>query len=231
MKSDRAKLRIAGVLYLSAFIAYGIGTVMVTGIIEATNPVVELTFKKTQFITGAALMLLNSAIVASIGLLLFPMLVRFKRTIAWSYLATRAIEAVALAAGVMSLLLLVIADNRVTREGIMTASRGNFFAYQIGMAVLGFGSLFFCALLYRCHIVPRFLAAWGFVGYAVFFAGAVLEIAGLRYGIMMSIPGGLFEIAFGIWLIAKGFDNTRAVVWPNTSLKPTPLRGAAELGR
>ena len=210
MKSDRAKLRIAGVLFLSAFLAYGIGAGMVTGSIETTNPAVELTLKRAQFITGAMLMLVNSAIVVSIGLLLLPMLVRFNRAVAWSYLAARAIEAIALAVGVMSLLLLVTAENPVTQTAIMTASRGNFLAYQTGMAVLGFGSLFFCALLYRCRIVPRFLAAWGFVGYAVFFAGAVLEIAGLPYGIMLSIPGGLFEIAFGIWLIAKGFDNTRA---------------------
>ena len=209
MKSDRTKLRIAGVLFLAAFLAYGIGTGMVTGIIEASNPIVELTFKRSQFITGAALMLVNSAIVASIGLLLLPILVRFNRAIAWSYMAARAIEAVALAAGVMGLLLLVTAEGPVTQTAIMTADRGNFFAYQTGMATLGFGSLFFCALLYRYRIVPRLLAAWGFVGYAVFFAGAVLELAGLPYGIMLSIPGGLFEIAFSIWLIAKGFNNTR----------------------
>ena len=208
MKSDRTKLRIVGVLFLAAFLAYGIGTGMVAGIIEASNPVIELTFKRSQFITGAALMLVNSAIVASIGLLLLPILVRFNRAIAWSYMAARAIEAVALAAGVMGLLLLVTAEGPVTQTAIMTADRGNFFAYQTGMATLGFGSLFFCALLYRYRIVPRLLAAWGFVGYAVFFAGAVLELAGLPYGIMLSIPGGLFEIAFGIWLIAKGFNNT-----------------------
>ena len=209
MKSDRTKLRIVGVLFLAAFLAYGIGTGMVAGIIEASNPVIELTFKRSQFITGAALMLVNSAIVASIGLLLLPILVRFNRAIAWSYMAARAIEAVALAAGVMGLLLLVTAEGPVTQTAIMTADRGNFFAYQTGMATLGFGSLFFCALLYRYRIVPRLLAAWGFVGYAVFFAGAVLELAGLPYGIMLSIPGGLFEIAFSIWLIAKGFNNTR----------------------
>jgi len=87
MKTDRAKLRIAGVLFLSAFLAYGIGMGMVTGIIEATNPTVELALKRAQFITGAALMLVNSVIVASIGLLLLPILVRFNRAIAWSYLA------------------------------------------------------------------------------------------------------------------------------------------------
>lgn len=144
-----------------AFLAYGIGTGMVTGVLEATNPVVEFTLKRTQFIAGAALMLLNSAIVASIGLLLLPLLVRYNRVIAWSYLAARAIEAVALATGVMSLLLLVATKSPVTQTVIVTASRGNFVAYQTGMAVLGFGSLFFCALLYRCRLVPRFLAAWG----------------------------------------------------------------------
>ena len=197
-------------MFLLAFLAYGIGTGMVTGVLEATNPVGEFTLKRAQFIAGAALMLLNSAIVASIGLLLLPLLVCYNRAIAWSYLASRAIEAVALATGVMSLLLLVATKSPVTRTVIVTASRGNFVAYQTGMAVLGFGSLFFCALLYRCRLVPRLLAAWGFVGYAIFFMGAVVEIAGLPYGVMLSIPGGLFEIVFGIWIIAKGFDNARA---------------------
>ena len=165
MKSDKTTLRIIGVLFLSAFLAYGIGTGMVTGIIEATNPVDELTMKISQFTTGAVLMLVNSAMVASIGMLLLPLLGRFSRAIAWSYLAVRTVEAAALAASVMSLLFLVSADVPVTQAEIVTASRGNFFAYQIGMAVLGFGSLFFCVLLFRRRIVPRFLAVWGFVGY------------------------------------------------------------------
>jgi len=214
MKSDRAKLRRVGVLFLSAFFAYGLGTGMVAGVIEAANPVVALTFNKAQFVTGATLMFLNSAIVTSIGLFLLPILARFNRAMAWFYLAARALEAVALAFGVMGLLLLVIADSPVTQAAIITARRNNFVAYQTGMAVLGFGSLFFCAMLYRYRVVPRFLAVWGFVGYAVFLAGAVLEIAGRPYGLMLSIPGGLFELAFGIWLIAKGFDNTGAAVLP-----------------
>jgi len=92
--------------------------------------------------------------------------------------------------------------------------------------VLGFGSLFFCALLYRCRLVPRFLAAWGFVGYAICFMGAVVAIAGLPYGIMLSIPGGLFEITFGVWLIPKGFDNARAVAWQNKAFERAAPRAA-----
>ena len=89
---------------------------------------------------------------------------------------------------------------------------------------LGLGSLFFCYLLFRSNLVPRFLAVWGLVGYAIFATGCVLEILGFAgTGLVATIPGGLFEIFFGIWLIAKGFNpsaitigaaNTAGVVTP-----------------
>ena len=33
----------------------------------------------------------------------------------------------------------------------------------------------------------------------------MLEILGCNVGVALSIPGGVFEIAFGVLLIAKGF--------------------------
>jgi hypothetical protein len=85
------------------------------------------------------------------------------------------------------------------------AVNGNFMAYNVAMVGLGLGSLFFCYLLFRSNLVPRFLAVWGFVGYAIFESGCVLEILGFAgTGLVATIPGGLFEIFFGIWLIAKG---------------------------
>jgi hypothetical protein len=67
--------------------------------------------------------------------------------------------------------------------------------------------------------VPKFLAVRGLAGYAIFPAGAILEILGHNAGVALSIPGGLFEIAFGILLIAKGFPKRRAATttgWPAT---------------
>jgi hypothetical protein len=54
--------------------------------------------------------------------------------------------------------------------------------------------------------VPRFLAAWGLLGYAVLMTGSIAEIFGLHIGLVFSIPGGLFELVLGVWLIAKGFE-------------------------
>ena len=91
------------------------------------------------------------------------------------------------------------------------------------MAGLGVGSLFFCALLYRTPLVPRFLAVWGFVGYAAFAGGSLTELAGVAgAGIIGAVPGGLFEIFFAFWLILKGF--TRQPATTSTVMAPEPAR-------
>ena len=83
---------------------------------------------------------------------------------------------------------------------------------QVAEAGLGFGSLFFCDLLFRTGLVPRFLAVWGFIGYACFVGGALLELFGVAgAGLVGAIPGGLFELTFGIWLIARGVASTATV--------------------
>ena len=61
--------------------------------------------------------------------------------------------------------------------------------------------------MYRSNLVPRFLAGWGVVGYVIFAAGSLLEILGVAgAGMVAVVPGGLFEVFFAIWLIAKGFN-------------------------
>lgn len=58
---------------------------------------------------------------------------------------------------------------------------------------------------------------YGLAGYALFLAGAMLEVLGHNVGVALSIPGGTFEIALGALLIAKGFPRSRAETvkdWP-----------------
>ena len=45
------------------------------------------------------------------------------------------------------------------------------------------------------------------VGYALLAAGAMLELVGLGLGQVLTIPGGLFEMALGITLLARGFPE------------------------
>lgn len=123
--------------------------------------------------------------IVNIGLpvLMAPILKPFNKVLSYGYLS----------AGITATVIIII------------GSIGNFYAYQIGMAIWGFGGLMFCYLLYISKLVPRGLSVWGFVGYIVFIAGTISELFGYPIGVQLAIPGGLFEITLSIWLIIKGF--------------------------
>ena len=194
--SVRRTARIVGVLFLAGYLAYGVGSVIATGNADRSG-------STALFVTGAALMLLNSAFVIGIGVLMFPILRAHNKAIAAGYLGTRIFEGVGLAIGVVSLI--VVADSAA-------AIHANSVSYNVAEAGLGIGSLFFCALLFRTGLVPRFLAVWGFIGYACFAVGNLLELFGVAgAGLVGAIPGGLFELTFGVWLIARGFASTATV--------------------
>src|SRR5918911_1106350 len=194
--SVRRTARIVGVLFLAGYLAYGVGSLIAGNVRSA-----DRSGSTTLLVTGAALMLLNSAFVIGIGVLMVPILRAHNPAIAAGYLGTRIFEGVVLAIGVVSLIVL-------TGSAAIDA---NSVCYNVAEAGLGIGSLFFCALLFRTGLVPRFLAAWGLIGYACFAGGNLLELFGVAgAALVSSIPGGLFELTFGIWLIAKAFRSTSA---------------------
>ena len=149
-------------------------------------------------------MLSNSAIVIAIGLLLRSTLASANAKIANTYVAARASEGIALAVGAFALMSLAFSADSLSLSHVASARRINFFGYQAGMLALGAGSVPFCLLLLKQRFVPGWLALWGIIGYAIFATSALLELLGLPYGIALSVPGGLFELVYGIWLIAKG---------------------------
>ena len=179
--------RLVGTLMLAAFLLYGIGTSLATA---ATQGSAALSI-------GVAMMLLNTVAVIAIGALVLPILRPHSAAVAVGYLATRVFEGALLAVGAIALV-----------TGAVTTS---VLAYNVAMAGLGIGSLFLCAVLYRAQLVPGFLAVWGFIGYAAFAAGCVLELLGIAgAGLPATIPGGLFELFFATWLLVRGFGSPAA---------------------
>src|SRR3954462_2278591 len=196
--SVRRTARIVGVLVLAGYL-YGVGSLVATGIVDSG----ERGDSTALFVAGIALMLLNSAVLIGIGVVLFPILRAHSKAIAVGYLGTRIFEGVVLALGVVSLVVLTSSD----------AIDANAAFYSVAEAGLGIGSLFFCALLFRTGLVPRWLAAWGLIGYACFAAGNLLELFGVAgAALVAAVLWGLFELTFAIWLIVRGFASTGTVV-------------------
>src|SRR3954467_4366674 len=199
--SVRRTTRIVGVLFLAGFLAYGVGNLIATGIVRSA----DRSGSTALFVSGAALMLLNSAFVIGIGVLMFPILRAHNTVTAAGYLGTRIFEGVGLAIG-FGCLVVATGSQAIDANAVF---------YSVAEAGLGIGSLFFCALLFRTELVPRWLAGWGFIGYACFAAGNLLELVGVTgAGLIGAIPGGLFELTFGIWLVARGFASTATVRSP-----------------
>ena len=220
--SLRATGRIVGALFLSALFLYGGGNFLVLSAVGDDTAVPANATSLAQLCAGSALLLLNSAAVVTIGALAFRVLRREHRGTANLYLGTRTVEAVLLALAPLGTLMLALSGSgqpgfaRTLVENAETA-------YSVAMSTLGVGSIFFCWVLLKSGLLPRILAAWGIVGYAIFALGSVLELSGYGVGLVMSLPGGLFEVAAGFYLLVKGFRwlNPDGALSPDDTVSTT----------
>jgi hypothetical protein len=163
------------------------------------------------------------------GVLMYPILRPRNERIAVGYLAFRIVDAVFIAVMIVFILLQIplaseyikaIAPHNVYLQALSTIfAQVSLYAYHIGMFALGIASLMLCYTLYRAKLVPRFLAVWGLIGYAVILGGSVLELLGFNLMVIHTIPGGLWELFIGGWLIVKGFNSSAFV--PQTTRSST----------
>lgn len=229
--SNRTSGRIVGAFFLLAFVFYGAGSALVDAGSGAPAVLTDVAANQTLISAGVLLIFLNSIGVVVIGVVAFPVLARTHLVSAVAYLATRVFEAVMLTvAAVLTLLTLPLAREYVdagASDGSLlpalgrVAQEGSQYAYWFAMTGLALGSVLFCRVLLRARLVPPFLAMWGVVGYAVLATGGVLELLGYDVGLVLSGPGGLFEIALGVLLVARGFPAAHAdALEPDLSLAP-----------
>lgn len=171
----RTSGRIAGALFLAAFVLYGVGSAL------GATPV------------GITLILLNSVAVVVIGLLIRRWLRPEALRIANGYLLARVAEAVLLAAGAWFL--------------VAERPEGNDLLYAAAMIALAAGSIPMLLTLAGLGLLPKWFAYWGAIGYALVGIGVVMDYPLPGVGILFLVPGGLFEVAFGLLLVFAGFPT------------------------
>jgi hypothetical protein len=80
-------------------------------------------------------------------------------------------------------------------------------AFNMAMLALSIGSIFLCYLFLVHRLIPRILTIVGLVGYVCLLANTVVGMFGVDAGMLLFIPGALFELAFPVWLFIKGFNT------------------------
>jgi hypothetical protein len=221
MNTYRTTARVVGVVYLAGFVVGIGGNILIQSILGAPNHLSKVSANSMLLAIGAILWLMAAAGDAAHGVLMFPILKQHSERIAVGYLGSRIIDAVFIAIMVLFLLLQIPLASEYLKAGASDPSylqalstvsvQASQYAYQIGMSTLGVAGLMLCYTLYRTKLVPRPMAVWGLVGYAIIFCGMVSEVMGSGLGLVSSIPAGLWEVFIGGWLIAKGFSSSAFV--------------------
>ena len=174
-----------GGLVLAAFVLYGVGS--------------SLSDEAIGFVLVAA----NSIAVAVVGVLGLRLLRNQDPQAGAIYLVGRIAEAVLLAGG-------------IALHEFADVSGADNTGYLLGMAALGFGSLPFWRAVGRGEWLPNRFALWGVAGYVALAVGAIIELATSQAVLVaFAVPGGLFEIAVGIYLLRKGFAPRSAQARPS----------------
>ena len=82
---------------------------------------------------------------------------------------------------------------------------------DVVLVFVGVGGTLFCYLFFRSGYVPRILAAWGVFTYLsmllIAFADVLVPDLPESIKMILYVPGGLFELILGFWLLFKGVQR------------------------
>jgi hypothetical protein len=227
----RTTARIIGVIYLAGMVLGITGDRFIHSILDTPDHLSTMAANSMLLSVGVVLWLVTVAGDASHGILMYPVLRRHSVRAAVGYLAARIMDATFIA--VMALMILIQipigvefaqagSDASYLQALSAVLGQGQLYAYEIAMLTLGVSGLILCSAFHRASLIPRPLAVWGLVGYAILLGGSVLQILGFQLNSVQAIPGGLWEMFIGVWLIAKGFN-------PPVAEAPTSASVASDL--
>src|SRR5919206_4650412 len=219
--SYRMTARVVGVVYLAGFVVGIGGDILIRSSLGAPNRLSTVPASSMLLAIGAMLWLIAVVGDAAHGVLMFPVLKPHNERIAVGYLAARIVDAIFIAIMVLFILIQIPLGSEYVKAAAPDTfyfqalgtlfTQAKLYAYQIGMSTLGISGLLLCSTLYRAKLVPRWLAVWGLLGYAIILCGMVSAVMGSGLGDISSYAGGLWEVVMGVWLIVKGFNASAFV--------------------
>ncbi len=211
--SYRTTAKIVGTIYIAGMVIGISGNILILSILSAPDRFASISQNSMLLAVAALCWLLTVAGDIAHGILMFPILRQHSERMAVGYLGFRIIDATFIAIMVMVILAQVpLAKEAATSEVSLQSLSAVFmqmqlYAYSIAMFTLGIAGLIVCWVFYKADLLPRALAIWGLAGYAIILGGSALEVLGFDLMSVHAMPGGLWEVFIGVWLIAKGFKN------------------------
>ena len=218
MNTFRTTARVVGIIYIAGMVIGIGGNILIQSILGTSDYLSAISSNSMKLALGSMLWLMTVAGDSAHGILMFPVLKQHNESIAIGYLGFRIVDAVFIGVHVLFVLIQIPIGSEYLKAGpqntffLQSLSTVfimiNQYGYQIGMIFVGLAGLILCYSFYRSKLVPRFVAVWGLVGYATILCGSVWEVLGFDLHLLHTIPGGLWELFVGVWLITRGFKLT-----------------------
>lgn len=204
------------------------GATLINPIINTPDYLTTVFAKSTTMTVGMLGWLVNDIGIVFIGILLFPILKKHSERIALGYLSMRMFESLLMIVGVFFAMMLIplsqeffkgSGDNAASYQviGAILKQAENWFLNLLQLVFLGLGGVMLTFTMFRAKLVPRFIAGFGFVGYALLLPAAIIGLFGVLdptpggAGSILAAPVAIWEIIImPIWLFAKGFNRTAA---------------------
>ena len=222
--SQRKAARVAGFMFLFSLIVPLLNWIFVLSkFIVAENAIAtakNIMANEFQFRIGLTIELLMSIGLVVLGLALYIILKQVNKNLALLALLLKLVEA-AIAAVIVLVSFIVLQILNVeeyltvfTPEQLQAPVglilNAHTTIYSIPMVFLGLDMIVFSYLFFKSKYIPRILAGFGIISFALIFFHALMFILAPEYAampinqIIFWAPSGLFEIIIGIWLLFKG---------------------------
>jgi hypothetical protein len=224
MTSLRKTALAGGILYLLTFLGSIPAAILVGPALNDPSYVLGAGADQ-QVGLGAILELVNVFGLIGCGIVFFSVVRRVHEGLAIGYLATRLFEGAIITISVVSLLSIITLRQQVAAgadgeslvpvASALVAVRN--WALAIGANMAPFNALMLGTALYRARLVPRWMPALGIVGAPIlisFVVGLILGVAhpGTLFHLVAVLPFFVWELALGLWLTFKGFNESAPIV-------------------
>jgi hypothetical protein len=222
--SQRKAARVAGFMFLFSFIVPTLNwTFVQSKLIVAENVIAtanNIMANELLFRIGITIELIMSVGLIVLALSLYTILKPVNKNLALLALLLKLVEATTV---VVIVLVSFITLQILNREAYLTAFtpeqlqvpvglilNAHTIIYSIPMVFLGLDMMVFSYLFFKSKYIPKILAGFGILSFALIFIHALMYIIAPKYAAMLIsqiifyAPSGLFEIIIGIWLLSKG---------------------------
>jgi hypothetical protein len=208
----RKTATIVGVLFIIATVAPIISGVFLGPLSDISGGddsdyLIETSENEKQVIIGVLFYIIMAVAVASIAIVIYPILKKHNEALALGYVGARIAEGLLFIVNIITILtLLTLSQEFVKAGGDLLLAAGDW-AYMLGFGLaFTISALILNYVLYRSKLVPRWLSVWGFIGAVLIFVYYLLQPFSINLVEILFLPIAVQEMVFAVWLIVKGFS-------------------------